>query len=145
MFFSFTSVREFGAGVGQFLFTGWVRIKLPFPLRLAGVLLGCYDKSAKLDSQVHQMLIEMFGEQLVFDTTISRTVRHREATFGGKTIFEHAPNQPASLEYVSLAQEMINRGQKAAAGETANPLPGNEALDTLESATPAQILEVANA
>ena len=31
MVFAVTSVREIGAGVGQFLFTGWVRFKLPFP------------------------------------------------------------------------------------------------------------------
>lgn len=80
-------------------------------LRLAGVLLGNFDKSTKLDGQVHEMLKGMFGEALVFKTVITRGVRTREATFNGQTIFEHAPNDPASGQYLTLVKEMLLKRQ----------------------------------
>ena len=49
-------------------------------LRLGGVILGNFDKSTKLDAHVHQRLVDMFGEALVFRSVISRGVRNREAT-----------------------------------------------------------------
>lgn len=100
-------------------------------LRLAGVLLGNYDKSAKLDSDIHEMLKTRFGEQLVFQTTIGRSVKHREATVYCRTIFEHVRGTPPSEQFIELVKEMINRGQKSRTGNTSNPLPDNEALGRL--------------
>jgi hypothetical protein len=57
-------------------------------LRLAGVLLGNYDRTATLDKDIHNMLKKRFGEEVVFNTTIGRSVRMREATVRGLTIFE---------------------------------------------------------
>ena len=57
-------------------------------LRLAGVLLGNYDRTASLDREIHEMLKKRFGEEVVFNTTIGRSVRMRDATVRGKTIFE---------------------------------------------------------
>lgn len=76
-------------------------------LRLGGVILGNFDKSTKLDGQVHEMLKGMFGDDLVFRTVIGRGVRHREATFNGLTIFEHAPEDASSKQYLNLAKEML--------------------------------------
>lgn len=70
-------------------------------------MLGNFDKSTKLDAQVHRMLIHMFGDEIVFKSVISRGVRNREATFHGKTIFEHAPDDPASVQYLALVKEML--------------------------------------
>ena len=100
-------------------------------LRLAGVLLGNYDKTAKLDSQIHQLLVKKFEGGLVFNTTIARSVRHREATLYQKTIFEHAPDEPASEQFVTLVQEMINRGGKGEMKMTMNPLPDADALSRI--------------
>lgn len=96
-------------------------------LRLAGVLLGNFDRSAKLDSDILEMLRRRFGNQLVFETTIGRSVRHREATVYCQTIFEHVRGTPPANQFLELASELINRGQKSRAG-TANPLPDSEAL-----------------
>ena len=100
-------------------------------LRLAGVLLGNYDKTAKLDKDIHKALVAKFGEDLVFQTTIARSVKHRESTLYRKTIFEHAPNDQASLQYSELLREMINRGAKGAFKQTLNPLPDENALQRI--------------
>ena len=97
-------------------------------LRLAGVLLGNFDRSAKLDSDIHQMLRSRFSEQLVFRTAIGRSVKHRESTVYCQTIFEHARGTPAADQYLELVREMINRGQNST---TLNPLPDPGALERL--------------
>ena len=97
-------------------------------LRLAGVLLGNYDRTAKLDKDIHRALVDKFGEDLVFRTTIARSVKHRESTLYRKTIFEHAPTDQASLQYAELLKEMLNRGAKGAFRATLNPLPDENAL-----------------
>jgi chromosome partitioning protein len=97
-------------------------------LRLAGVLLGNYDQSAKLDKDIYKLLTRKFGPEYVFDTTIGRSVKHREATVYRQTIFEHAPDHGAGDQYISLAREMINRGQKTKVNQTTRPLPPEDAL-----------------
>lgn len=105
-------------------------------LRLAGVLLGNYDKTAKLDADIHKALVKKFGEELVFNTTIARSVKHRESTLYRRTIFEHAPTDQASIQYAELVKEMINRGAKGAFGATLNPLPDQNALGRVAPETP---------
>ena len=90
-------------------------------LKLAGVLLGNFDKNAKLDTQIYQKLCEKFGENAVFQTTISRGVRMRELTFSNKTIFEFEPDSPQADQFLSLVREMINRASKGT--NTLKPLP----------------------
>ena len=55
-------------------------------------------------------------------------MKHRESTLYRKTIFEHAPGDQASVQYMELLKEMINRGGKGAFNATLNPLPGADAL-----------------
>ena len=78
-------------------------------LRLLGVLLGNYDAVAKLDSDIHKMLCRKFGAHLLFETTINRSVKHREATVYGQTIFEHAQGQQAANQFLSLGAEISKR------------------------------------
>jgi chromosome partitioning protein len=78
-------------------------------LRLLGVLLGNYDTTAKLDSDIHNMLSRKFGKRLIFDTKINRSVKHREATVYGRTIFEHAPEGQAAAQFISLVNEVAAR------------------------------------
>lgn len=92
------------------------------------MLLGNYDKTAKLDADIHKALVKKFGEDLVFRTTIARSVKHRESTLYRRTIFEHSPTDQASIQYAELVKEMINRGAKGAFGATLNPLPDETAL-----------------
>jgi chromosome partitioning protein len=94
-------------------------------LRLAGVLLGNYDKTAILDRDIHQMLKKRFGEEVVFNTTIGRSVRMRDATVRGETIFEIPEAQAQAQQFLALISEMVNRGTKRK-DQTLNPLPGEE-------------------
>lgn len=91
-------------------------------LRLAGVLLGNYDRVATLDREIHTMLKKRFGEEVVFNTTIGRSVRMRDATVNGKTIFELDGAQAQAQQFVTLVHEMLNRGSKKK-DQTLNPLP----------------------
>jgi chromosome partitioning protein len=78
-------------------------------LRLLGVLLGNYDTTAKLDSDIHNMLSRKFGKLLIFDIKINRSVKHREATVYGRTIFEHAPEGQPAAQFVALVNEVAMR------------------------------------
>lgn len=91
-------------------------------LRLAGVLLGNYDRTASLDRQIHAMLKKRFGEDVVFGTTIGRSVRMRDATVRGKSIFEMPEAQVQSEQFLTLIHEMLNRGSKRP-DQTLRPLP----------------------
>jgi chromosome partitioning protein len=92
-------------------------------LRILGVLIGNFDSRPKLDNDIQHMLTKKFGADVVFTTTIHRSVKHREASVYGRTIFEHAPDHHASEQYRSLAREVIARliGQ-AKAEEAPSPL-----------------------
>ena len=94
-------------------------------LRLAGVLLGNYDRTAILDRDIHQMLRKRFGEEVVFNTTIGRSVRMRDATVRGLTIFELPEAQAQAQQFVTLINEMLNRGSKRP-DQTLNPLPDEQ-------------------
>ena len=96
-------------------------------LRLAGVLLGNYDRTTVLDRQIHEMLQQRFGGEVVFNTTIGRSVRMREATVQGQTIFEHPEGGAQAQQFSALVQEMLNRGSKSK-DQTANPLPMKKSL-----------------
>ena len=91
-------------------------------LRLAGVLLGNYDRTATLDKDIHHMLRKRFGEEVVFNTTIGRSVRMRDATVRGQTIFELPEAQGQAQQFLALIHEMLNRGSKRK-DQTVNPLP----------------------
>ena len=125
-----------------------IREKFNPGLQLAGVLLGNYDKSAKLDSQLPALLIKKFGESAVFQSTIGRSVRMRELTVLNRTVFEHEPAGAQGEQFLNLVREMINRASK---GEnTAKPLPKIEevishaASQTVEFTVTPEMLEATN-
>jgi chromosome partitioning protein len=78
-------------------------------LQLLGVLLGNYDVTAKLDADIHNMLSRKFGKSLIFEIKINRSVKHREATVYGRTIFEHAPEQQPATQFLALVREVAGR------------------------------------
>lgn len=86
-----------------------VRQRFNPTLELLGVLLGNFNHVAKLDRDLYQRLQETYGEGVLFTTTVNTSVRHREATVYNRTIFEHAPNQPASRQFADVATELIGR------------------------------------
>ena len=89
-------------------------------LQLLGVVLGNMDASARLDSDIRQMLQEKFGEDRVFKTTIGRSVKHREAPVYGRTIFEHAAGTAAAAQFAELSMEVALK-LEAAHGAAATP------------------------
>ena len=78
-------------------------------LELLGVVLGNMDSSARLDSDIRQMLQEKFGEGRVFKTAIGRSVKHREAPVYGRTIFEHAGGTAAATQFAELSREVAEK------------------------------------
>ncbi len=111
-----------------------IREKFNPGLQLAGVLLGNYDRSAKLDSQLHALLVKKFGESAVFQSTIGRSVRMRELTVLNRTVFEHEPAAAQGEQFLSLVREMINRASKGA--NTVKPLPKIEEVISLAASQP---------
>jgi chromosome partitioning protein len=86
-----------------------VRERFNRSLALLGVLLGNFDTRPKLDADIQKMLGRKFGKEVLFETVIHRSVKHREASIYGKTIFEHAPAQQAAEQFQALGREVITR------------------------------------
>jgi chromosome partitioning protein len=76
-------------------------------LKLLGVLVGNFDASAKLDNDIYAMLRKKFGEEFLFRTAIRRTVKHRECTAYGHTIFEHTGAGAACEQYTAVMNEIL--------------------------------------
>jgi chromosome partitioning protein len=55
------------------------------------------------------MLSRKFGKQLIFETKINRSVKHREATVYGRTIYEHAPDGQPAAQFLALVNEVAVR------------------------------------
>lgn len=94
-----------------------VQRKLNSSLQLLGVVIGNIDTSARLDADIRQMLQTKFGADRVFQTAISRSVKHREAPVYGRTIFEHAGGLPAAAQFAQLSQEVLDSVQVRIAHE----------------------------
>jgi chromosome partitioning protein len=86
-----------------------VQRRLNPKLNLLGVLVGNFDPRAKLDNDVHKLLTKKFGDLIVFPMPVNRSVKHRETTVYSKTIFEHAPGEPAAEQFLAVARETIQR------------------------------------
>jgi chromosome partitioning protein len=99
-------------------------------IKLAGVLLGNFDRTTVLDKDILSLLVRRFGETAVFRTTIGRSVRMREATVRGLTVFELPEAEQQGDQFLALVREMINRGTKKG-DETLNPLPDDSVLQRI--------------
>jgi chromosome partitioning protein len=78
-------------------------------LTLLGVLLAMTEKT-KLSKDFETQMREAYGE-LVFKTTVPRSVKFGEAGARSLTIFEYARLSPGALAYEALTQEVLNRGR----------------------------------
>ncbi|QDU70174.1 ParA family protein [Engelhardtia mirabilis] len=98
-------------------------------LTLLGVLLSKV-KRTNLDKEIRDYLEGVFDPQDLFNVEIADSVRHREATLYGQSIHEHAPGEPASEQFMMLADEVL--------AKLGNPKPidqspeGEEALGDSE-------------
>lgn len=89
-----------------------VREVLNSQLQIWGVLLTMYDGRTNLGQQVVQEVQEHFAKQ-VFKTIIPRNIRLSEAPSYGQTILSYAPGSTGAQAYQALAQEMLERAEKA--------------------------------
>ncbi len=75
-------------------------------LRILGVLLTFVERTS-LSRDVQRQMREFFGD-LVFDTVIHRTTRLAEAPSAGEPVLTYAPKSKGAIEYVVLAEEILN-------------------------------------
>ncbi|MBK9139274.1 MAG: ParA family protein [Verrucomicrobia bacterium] len=81
-------------------------------LQLLGVLMTMFDGRTRLSPQVVSEVREHFGDA-VFETVIPRTTRLAEAPSFGQPIIEYDPYSAGASAYEVLAQEVLQRLQKA--------------------------------
>lgn len=111
---------------------GQIKERYQPELSMLGLLLTKIKRS-NLDAEIREHLTSIFTEDEMFSLGISDSVRHREATLYGKSIHEHAPGEPASQQYMALADEILAR--------LGNPKP----MGSLEAAAEVKLLTKAKA
>lgn len=77
-------------------------------LELLGVLVTLVDKRTTLSKDVEAHIRDVFGPK-AFETTISRSVRLEESPAHKEPIYSFAPSSSGAIEYMSLAEEVLNR------------------------------------
>ena len=81
-------------------------------LDIEGMLLTMYDSRLRLSNQVVEEVKKHFGE-MVFKTIIQRNIKLGEAPSYGENIVDYDITSKGAKNYLSLANEIINRnGQK---------------------------------
>jgi chromosome partitioning protein len=99
-------------GLGQLLNTINI-VKKHYNTRLAieGVLLTMFDTRLNLSHQVAEEVRKYFGDK-VYDTVIHRNVRISESPSYGKPIIHYDAISTGAKNYMSLANELLERNSK---------------------------------
>ena len=84
-------------------------------LRLMSVLVGNFDRSARLDQDIYEQLRSKFGEQMSA-VKVTRGVRMRELPSFQTTIFEHDPKCDQAEQYRDFCREVIKRIERRERG-----------------------------
>ena len=96
-------------GLGKLLNTvKIVQRRLNPELTIEGLLLTMYDTRLRLSNQVVEEVKTHF-QNLVFKTIIHRNVTLGEAPSYGETIIVHDSTSKGAINYLNLAQEIINK------------------------------------
>lgn len=96
-------------GLGKLLNTiKIVQSRLNKDLEIEGLLLTMYDTRLRLSNQVVEEVKTHFQE-MVFNTIIQRNVRLSEAPSFGETIIMHDASSKGAINYINLAQEIIDK------------------------------------
>jgi len=99
-------------GLGKLLNTvRIVQTRLNPRLSIEGLLITMYDNRLRLARQVVEDVRGHF-KQMVFDTLVYRNTKLAEAPSYGKSIIMHDASCQGSLNYLDLAQEILNRNSK---------------------------------
>ena len=96
-------------GMGKLLNTiKIVQSNLNPDLDIEGILLTMYDMRLRLSNQVVEEVKTHF-QQMVFDTIIQRNTKLGEAPSFGKTIIMYDATGKASVNYLNLAREILQK------------------------------------
>ena len=85
-----------------------VRGRLNPELRLEGVIATMYDQRTLHGREVLERVREAFGD-VVYQTTVSKTIRFAEAPVAGEPILSYAPTSKGAEAYRALAREVRAR------------------------------------
>ena len=99
-------------GLGKLLNTiKIVQQKFNINLSTEGLLLTMYDTRLRLSNQVVEEVKTHF-QDMVFKTIIHRNVRLGESPSYGETIIIHDATSKGAINYLNLAQELIEKNEK---------------------------------
>ncbi len=84
-----------------------VRENLNPNVHIAGILPTMYDSRTVHGREAVEVLRNSFGD-LVFETTIRKTIRFAEAPVKGESVLKYAPTSEAANVYRRLAKEVLN-------------------------------------
>ncbi len=98
-FYAMVGIKELLAEIEE------IQVATNRTLDVLGYLLTLTDQT-NISKEILDALITGFGTQ-VFDTTVRRSVKFREASALGRTVFQHSPDCSAALDYLKLAEEVI--------------------------------------
>lgn len=87
-----------------------VRENLNPAVHISGIVPTMYDARTIHGREAVEVLRNSFGD-LVFQTTINKTIRFAEAPVKGESVLKYAPESQAAKAYRQLAREVLN-GQK---------------------------------
>ncbi|HLA82023.1 MAG TPA: ParA family protein, partial [Thermoleophilia bacterium] len=76
-------------------------------VHIAGILPTMYDSRTIHGREAVEVLRSSFGD-LVFETTIRKTIRFAEAPVKGESVLKYAPESEAAKVYRRLAKEVLN-------------------------------------
>jgi chromosome partitioning protein len=104
-------------GLGQLLRNvDLVRAHLNSGVHVSTILLTMYDARTRLAEQVATEVRGHFGDS-VLSTAIPRSVRLSEAPSYGQSIMTYDPGSPGALCYLTVAQEIAERGAPGGAAD----------------------------
>lgn len=76
-------------------------------VHIVGIVATMYDSRTVHGREAVEVLRNSFGD-LVFETTISKTIRFAEAPVKGESVLKYAPSSKAAQAYRQLAREVLN-------------------------------------
>lgn len=96
-------------GLEQLLTTvGNVRRQINPKLQLDGILMTMVDNRTNFAKEIGTLIRDTYGERIkVFDTEIPHSVRAKETSAEGKSIYSHDPHGKVAESYRNLTQEVL--------------------------------------
>jgi len=88
-----------------------VRTRLERHVEVMGVVITRYQRTTKVHSELYNQLKEYWGDK-IFDTVVRKNVDVAAAALASTPVVVMTPKSMAGEDYVALAEEVEQRGQK---------------------------------